>query len=124
MLKPTELKEKHGERKIRASALIATKRAHEQPAGRRHQIRVSPRHLHRGRGPNPFLKTLGECADDLRTLLTQELAGECWDKGQTGYGLATTSRAAAQFGLSGDMVQDKRGQLTFWKLDVPGSQEN
>jgi hypothetical protein len=32
-----------------------------------------------------------------------------------GYGLATVSRAAAQLVLTGELEQDRRGRLTFWK---------
>jgi hypothetical protein len=32
-----------------------------------------------------------------------------------GYALATISRAGAQLTLTGEMEQDKRGRLTFWR---------
>jgi hypothetical protein len=95
---------------------------------RRNQIRVPSRHPKRGRGPNTFLeakycthtdKTRGRCADELRTLLTREWQESAGIKGKLlsiGYGLATISRAAAQLTLTGEMQQDKRGRLTFWRI--------
>jgi AAA domain/NrS-1 polymerase HBD domain len=63
-------------------------------------------------------KTRGGCVDDLRTLLTREWQESAGVKGKLlsiGYGLATISRAAAQLTLTGEMQQDKRGRLTFWR---------
>ena len=64
-------------------------------------------------------KTRGGCADDLKTLLTgdwQESAGLKGKLLAIGYGLATVSRAAAELALTGEMQQDKRGRLTFWRM--------
>lgn len=33
-----------------------------------------------------------------------------------GYGLATVSRAASQLVLTGELQQDRRGRLTFWRV--------
>jgi hypothetical protein len=63
-------------------------------------------------------KTRGGCADDLKGLLTGEWQESAGLKGKLlsiGYGLATVSRAAAQLILTGDLEQDKRGRLTFWR---------
>lgn len=63
-------------------------------------------------------KTRGGCAEDLKGLLTGEWQESASVKGKLlsiGYGLATVSRAAAQLALTGEMQQDKRGRLTFWR---------
>jgi hypothetical protein len=35
-----------------------------------------------------------------------------------GYGLATASRAAAQLVLTGELEQDRRERLTFWRVSA------
>ncbi len=60
----------------------------------------------------------GGCVDSLKALLTGEWQESAGIKGKllaTGYGLATVSRAAAQLGLTGEMEQDRRGRLTYWR---------
>ena len=67
-------------------------------------------------------KTRGGCADDLKNLLTGEWQESAGIKGKLltiGYGLATVSRAASQLALTGELQQDRRGRLTFWRI-VPG----
>jgi hypothetical protein len=64
-------------------------------------------------------KKRGGCSDDLKTLLTaewQESAGVKDKLLSIGYGLATVSRAATQLVLTGEMEQEKRGRLTFWRM--------
>lgn len=63
-------------------------------------------------------KTRGGCTGDLKTLLTSEWQESAGIKGKllsAGYGFATVSRAASQLTLTGEMEQDKRGRLTFWR---------
>lgn len=63
-------------------------------------------------------KTRGGCADDLKTLLTGEWQESAGIKGKLlsiGYGLATVSRAASQLSMTGEIQQEKRGRLTFWR---------
>ena len=65
------------------------------------------------------MKARGGCTDDLKTLLTGEWRESAGIKGKLlaiGYGLATISRVAAQLVLTGEMVQDKWGRLTFWRM--------
>jgi hypothetical protein len=69
-------------------------------------------------------KTRGGCADSLKVLLTTEWQESAGIKGKLlaiGYGLATVSRAAAQLALTGEMQQDKRGRLTFWRIIQAGN---
>ena len=64
-------------------------------------------------------KIRGGCADDLKRLLTGEWRESAGIKSKLlaiGYGLATIGRAAAQLVLSGDMEQDRRGRLSFWRV--------
>lgn len=63
-------------------------------------------------------KTRGGCTEDLKNLLTGEWQESAGIKGKLlgmGYGLATVSRAAAQLVLTGELQQERRGRLTFWK---------
>lgn len=63
-------------------------------------------------------KKRGGCAEDLKTLLTAEWQESAGIKGKLlsiGYGMATVSRAAAQLALTGEMEQERRGRLTFWR---------
>jgi hypothetical protein len=63
-------------------------------------------------------KTRGGCPEDLKRLLTGEWQESAGIKGKLlsiGYGLATVSRAAAQLTLIGELQQDRRGRLTFWR---------
>jgi AAA domain len=72
-------------------------------------------------------KTRGGCTDDLKTLLTgdwQESAGIKGKLLSLGYGLATVSRAAAQLGMTGELQQDRRGRLTFWRIVLQGVRLN
>ena len=71
-------------------------------------------------------KTRGGCADDLKTLLTRDWQESAGLKGKLlsiGYGLATVSRAAAQLVLTGELEQDRRGRLTFWRIMPLGHHE-
>ena len=64
-------------------------------------------------------KTRGGCPEDLKRLLTGEWQESAGIKGKLlamGYGLATVSRAASQLGLTGELEQDRRGRLTFWRI--------
>jgi len=86
---------------------------------RRYQIRIALRHLQRGMLPRLLQMEYGRRADGLkRHFLTGEWQESAGIKGKLlsiGYGLATISRAAAQLTLTGEMQQDKRGRLTFWR---------
>ena len=69
-------------------------------------------------------KTRGGCADSLKALLTAEWQESAGIKGKLltiGYGLATVSRAASQLVLTGEMQQDKRGRLMFWRVALGAS---
>jgi hypothetical protein len=64
-------------------------------------------------------KKRGGCADDLKSLLTSEWQESAGIKGKLlsiGYGMATVSRAATQLALMGELQQEKRGRLTFWRV--------
>jgi len=55
----------------------------------------------------------------LKALLTGEWQESAEIKGKLlaiGYGLATVSRAASEHALTGELQQDRRGRMTFWRM--------
>jgi len=64
-------------------------------------------------------KTRGGCPEDLKRMLSGEWQESAGVKGKLlgiGYGLATVSRAASQLVLTGELQQERRGRLTFWRI--------